>query len=300
MQALGKIISKIHNYKDFGFKSYQKLFESCVVPILDYCSSVWGYKHYQTIDNVQYRAIRYFLGVHRFAPKLAITADTGWLPSHYRRWVSMIRYWNRLILFDDNRLTKRIFNMDYRICKNNWCSDLKTVMSNLNLSNHFENKTVIHIDTVKDKINEYYSNILKADVTKVSKLRTYTTFKDNFETEQYVLLNLNKRERSLLAQFRCGILPLRVETGRYVGEPPEQRLCSFCNQLQIEDEKHFLIQCTFYNDIRADVFNDQFSNRQFNGLNDVDKLVYLVRKFPRKLAKYIVKAYMRRRNALYN
>ena len=69
-----------YNFGDFGFKSYPKLFESCVVPILDYCASVWGYKHYQTIDNVQYRALRYFLGVHRFAPKLAVTADTGWLP----------------------------------------------------------------------------------------------------------------------------------------------------------------------------------------------------------------------------
>ena len=238
--------------------------------------------------------------MHRFAPKLAITDAKGWLPSNYRRWVSMIRYWNRLILFDDNRLTKRVFNMDYNKCRNNWCSDLKTVMSNLNLINHFENKSIIHIDTVKNKINEYYSNIWKADVTKVSKLRTYTTFKDNFETEQYVLLNLNKRERSLLAQFRCGILPLRVETGRYVGEPPEQRLCSFCNQIQIEDERHFLIQCTFYNDIRTDVFNDQFSNIQFNILNDVEKLRYLVKNVPRKVAKYIVKACMRRRNALYN
>ena len=173
-------------------------------------------------------------------------------------------------------------------------------MSNLNLINHFDNKYIIHIDNVKDKINEYYYNIWKADVTKVSKLRTYTTFKDNFETEQYVLLNLNKRERSLLAQFRCGILPLRVETGRYVGEPPEQRLCSFCNQIQIEDERHFLIQCTFYNDIRTDVFNDQFSNIQFNILNDVEKLRYLVKNVPRKVAKYIVKSYMRRRNALYN
>ena len=95
-------------------------------------------------------------------------------------------------------------------------------------------------------------------------------------------------------------LPLRVETGRYVGEPPEQRLCSFCNQIQIEDERHFLIQCTFYNDIRTDVFNDQFSNIQFNILNDVEKLRYLVKNVPRKVAKYIVKSYMRRRNALYN
>ena len=50
--ALGKLVSKIHNFKDFGFKSYNKLFESRVVPILDYCASVLGFKHYQTIDIV--------------------------------------------------------------------------------------------------------------------------------------------------------------------------------------------------------------------------------------------------------
>ena len=70
--------------------------------------------------------------------------------------------------------------------------------------------------------------------------------------------------------------------------------------IQIEDGRHFLLQCTLYNDVRADDFKDQFSNWQFNILNDVDKLLYLVRNIPRKVAKYIDKAYMRRRNALYN
>ncbi|XP_053387326.1 uncharacterized protein LOC123542028 [Mercenaria mercenaria] len=37
---------------------------------------------------------------------------------------------------------------------------------------------------------------------------------DYFETENYVKLNLKRNERSLLAQLRCGILPLRIETGR--------------------------------------------------------------------------------------
>ena len=39
-RALEKIISKIHILKDFGFKSYEKLYYSCVVPILDYASGV--------------------------------------------------------------------------------------------------------------------------------------------------------------------------------------------------------------------------------------------------------------------
>ena len=95
-------------------------------------------------------------------------------------------------------------------------------------------------------------------------------------------------------------IALRECTCRYVGEPPEQRLCSFCNQIQIEDERHFLIHCTFYNDIRAAIFNEQLSNDHFNTMNDIDKFKYLVTNIPRKVAKYIVKAYMRRRNKIYN
>ena len=49
-----------------------------------------------------------------------------------------------------------------------------------------------------------------------------------------------------------------------------------------------------------EVFNDQLSSIQFNVLSDADKLTYLIRDVPRKVAKYIVKSYMRRRNALYN
>ena len=43
-RALGAVISKIHSYKDVGFKTYRQLYYSCVVPVLDYCSGVWGSK----------------------------------------------------------------------------------------------------------------------------------------------------------------------------------------------------------------------------------------------------------------
>lgn len=114
--------------------------------------------------------------------------------------------------------------MDYNKCRNNWCSDVKTVMSKLNLNCHFDNKTIVCMKTAESKIIEHYANIWKTDVLKISKLRTYVTFKDKFITEQYVELNLDKHERSVLAQFRCGIFPLRIETGRYVNESPEERL----------------------------------------------------------------------------
>ena len=42
-----------------------------------------------------------------------------------------------------------------------------------------------------------------------------------------------------------GILPLNVETGRYKNIPADQRFCFVCKE-SIEDEMHFLFECSFY------------------------------------------------------
>ena len=86
---------------------------NCVVPVMDYCSSIWGYKKYQQIDNVQNRAMRFYLGVHRYAPIAAISGDLGWVPSQYRRRLNMLKLWNRLVNFNSDRITKLAFDQDY-------------------------------------------------------------------------------------------------------------------------------------------------------------------------------------------
>ena len=299
-RALGSIINKVHGLKDFGFRSYEKLFDSCVTTILDYCASVWGYKKTQKIDNVQNRAMRYFLGVHRFTPVLAMVGDTGWIPSVYRRWQCMLRLWNRLLLMDDNRVTKQVFNMDYQKCANNWSTEIKTILSYIGCSDHFNNRSVISLTDSSSRIRNYYNSVWTIDVQQVSKLRTYRVLKTEFKCEDYVKLNLKKCERSVLCQFRTGILPLRVETGRYVGEPADQRYCTLCTSdvPVVEDERHFLFNCTLYNNLRENTYSDLFSDNRH--LPPDQRLKHLITSYHRKLSKFILSAYRMRRNALYS
>jgi len=42
-RALGSVISKFNAFKDIGFYTYTKLFDSSIWPILDYCSSIWKF-----------------------------------------------------------------------------------------------------------------------------------------------------------------------------------------------------------------------------------------------------------------
>ena len=167
---------------------------------MDYCSSVWGVKRHQSLDNVQHRAMRYFLGVHRFTPILTMVGDTGWLPSIYRRWRSMIRLWNRLILMNDERLTKKVFNADLELhnSSKNWSFEIKQVMNDIGLSDQFESKSVINLSKVDEHLNVFYTRKWQEDVQHVPKLRTYRVFKSEFKTEEYVKLNMYKNGRSIM------------------------------------------------------------------------------------------------------
>jgi hypothetical protein len=155
------------------------------------------------------------------------------------------------------------------------------------------------MDLAKENMNQFYSTLWSRDYERVSKLRTYRTFKTEFTCEEYVKLNLKRNERALFAQFRTGILPLRVETGRYVGESPEQRLCKLCNSGLVEDETHFLVECALYSNTRSVIFGNILNCDEFIRKSNKDKLVFLVQTHPRKCAKFIVNAYYIRSSMLY-
>ena len=91
-----------------------KFYNSCVAPILDYSSSLILPVRRLCAESGN----EVLLGVHRFAPTLVMTGDTGWILSMYRRWTSMVRFLNRILDVRNDRLVRRIFEEDYRHCKN--------------------------------------------------------------------------------------------------------------------------------------------------------------------------------------
>ena len=58
----------------------------------------------------------------------------------------------------------------------------------------------------------------------MSKLRTYRLFKIEFKLEDYVHMDLSLAQMSILAQIRCGILPLCIETQWVEGMAEAERL----------------------------------------------------------------------------
>ena len=87
-------------------------------------------------------------------------------------------------------------------------------------------------------------------------------------------ISINRGHRSVLAQFRSGILPLQIETGRY---PVEFRICLMCDENVCENEIHFMFSCKFYQDLQANLYENVIPIYQhFLELADFDKLQILI------------------------
>jgi hypothetical protein len=276
-RALGGVISKFKALKNVRFETFTKLYESGVIPVAHYAAGVWGYVKGNGIDLVQNRAVRYYLGVHKRAPNAAIMAEMGWLNSKYHRYICMLRYWNKMLDMDENRLTRKIFEIDYLNCMNNWSYEVRTILEKIGLLNIFETKTKCNLELAGSKFKENMLATWHQEIRNKPKLRTYVKFKRNIETETYVKSFLGRQNRSLLAQFRIGILPLKIETGRFTNTPLDARICNLCNLNEIENEMHFLCSCPLYQISRNIMYNKAINNYpDFVNKTNEDKLVYLL------------------------
>ena len=298
-RALGGIKCKVKYIKDCGYSTYMKLYDTGVIPILNYAAGIWGYGNYAQHDYVQRRALRYFLGVHRFAPNHAIEGDMGVYPTKISRHIEMIRLWNRLVTMNPNRLTTRIFEWDKAVCNRNWSEEVYSILEKVGMDDLFFSKSLVDTNCVQCKLQQLEQKQWEENRFTKMKLRYYNMFKNCIEPECYVAANSSKVKRSVLAQFRAGILPLAIETGRFRNLDVEQRVCLICPS-EIEDEFHFLMSCPNYAELRINMFTKILSEYDyFNDMEDIEKFIFLNSNCQLEVGKFLVAAWEKRKMTLF-
>ena len=302
-RATGAIIAKFKDLQNVHFTIFSKLYETGVIPILEYASEIWGFAKHHNCDQVQYKAIRYFLGVHRFTPVAGLIGDIGWVNTRDRRRTCIIKYWNKLVKMKSSRLTKKVFNWDFQISSssNNWNSYVNKILNSVNMLSSFYQKKLININEYKNRLQINAKTQWLDELRSKPKLRTYMTFKDDIYTENYVKSFMPRRPRSLLAQLHLGVLPLHIETGRfknikdnvtikYRTVSVEERKCLVCKLYLVEDEIHFVCTCIKYRNERLNFFKEvSAKNVLFNSMDCKEKFIYLIKCESILLATFIEK-----------
>ena len=222
-RALSALYAKFKRSGGMAYDVFTKLYTSLVQPILYYCSGIWGLSNHSKINTVQNKACRYFLGVGKNAANIASRGDMGWTDCFVKQKVECCRLFCKLTNITDNRIVKNIFTWSktHGRC---WEKRFLKFAQDIGLLHLFEQTTVSVTDAIKlcksrlieiDK-QTWRTNLFNdADHENGNKLRTYRLYKHELQLESYVKIPLQRDHRRILAMFRCGNLPLHIETGRF-------------------------------------------------------------------------------------
>lgn len=247
-----------------GYKTFTKLYDCCVSPIMEYCSEVVGHSTIKKIQDIQFRACRYYLGLPRTTALVTLNSEMGWLPVEYRRHKGVLRYYNRLMRMENTRIQKKVF-LSSQSNKNSWAQETLKILQKYNLAHYWDLNSAVPTELMELNIKETYKADWYAELDEKPKLRLYRHIKTSTTASRYVKAGVPKHTRSLISQLLCGSLRLRLETGRYDNELLFDRTCQACKTGEVENESHFVFDCIAYEHPRNELY-DKVGDCDFRGL----------------------------------
>ena len=194
-----------------------------------------------------------------------------------------------MVHLDDGRVNKQMFlwadqmaSRNYR----NYTFVIKDTLRQIGLAHfadtHFANNLRTFFIDVHEVLMDMHSLKWPTQINRESsesgngrnKLRTRKLCKTDYIAEDYCKSFIPISHRSAISRLRCGVAPIRIETGRFENLEVSQRLCRFCNF--VEDEIHVILHCDADNDLRNILITKASSLfPTFNNLTENDKMKFL-------------------------
>jgi hypothetical protein len=293
------------------YYTYMHLFDQIVKPVLLYGSEVWGDWYFRNMDSIynslkvdvlelcHLKFCRFVLGVNRKAPNIGVYGDTGRFPITLSAAISFTKYWNRVANIDtqsNNLLHCAYMETMQQNAKGSWFLNVKNMLQLISEKlDLYQQNHMVYTSKLKMALKQLYKKGWKeelfCDTRKGNfgnKLRTYRTYKSDFRTEEYLWKCYNTAHRKAIARFRLSAHKLNIESLRYARPriEPQDRLCTNCNINECEDELHFMITCSCYDDIRSIFFQEISAKYEpFTALSNTDKFTWLCS----NIDEYIIK-----------
>ena len=279
--ALSSIITKMIKLKGLPYTVYSMLYRTCISSISQYGSEVYGFKQYDSEQRLQLRALRAYLGLPKNVTSCGLLSEFDMLLPYFQTRIRMIQHLNRIFCTPSNRLMYMIYKWDHCLNESGristWSTEVKTVLEEHNLGTIFQKQEVFNIKTTVEELKRSMlikqKELLKTECTLKPKLRTFLRFKDFDTMPPHIGKALSFYERRVISKLRLGILPLRIESGRYLRPhvPENDRTC-YCGSGKVESEYYALFECKMYNNLRNTWLSRLCKPANFLDLSENEKL----------------------------
>ena len=233
-----------------------KLFDSLILPILNYGSEIWSFSKSQDAERIHLKFLKQILGVRKQTCNLAVYGVLGRVPLSVLHKTRVLKYWFKILSTPQSLIYKvynqQVVDVNNGSNDNSWALNLKRLLDSLGFQFLWINQSMSRsqLNMVLQAVYDQFLQSWYADVGNTSKLSVYRHTDKHFKYENYLNDVVVEKHKIALSRFRTAAHKLMVEEGRYRGIDKNLRICQFCNANIVEDEYHFLLVCPMYREQR--------------------------------------------------
>ena len=111
-RSIGRVVQLFKGLKNMGIRTFETLYRSYVLPIMNYGSAVWGFKEARESQVLQNRVGHFYFGVNKFTPVATTSLELDWLDPKFTRWLEILRYKNQLLKMKDTHLPVKVYKWE--------------------------------------------------------------------------------------------------------------------------------------------------------------------------------------------
>ena len=251
------------------------LYESCVRPILEYASEVWGdvsKTNAQKLTTVQHHALKASLGVNRRSHTGDVCVEAQVPPLEPRRKIQILRFWKNLHLHP-RPLTKFLTELPARkrLQKKQRSSFLERV-TQLKRELHFSHEKIL--DLKKVQYNNCVRNLWKYQRQQRGRADERSTHYNLIQPDITFSCpsDYSKSKRKTVAEWhglRLGTLPLNKFLHSIARHPDGQCECN----TEEETVEHFLLRCPNYKVARTNLIREVKTSYNTNAQPSLTRLL---------------------------
>ena len=268
-------------------------FDKLISPISNYGSEVWGFAKQITLSVFIYSFAKKLLSVKQCTQNDFVYGELGRCSFQLTRYRNIIKYWLKILHCSERKYVRIIYNMLYNYCINfpnkvTWVKLLRDLLGNLGFMDVWLQQSVgdsvLFLNLVKRRLTDWNSRL--NDSTRALFYRNFS-----FGYKTYLDFVSVGKLRFALSRLRLSSHHLEVETGRWARPNAtlfEERRCTSCHSL--EDEFHFVLECSRYNDLRT-IYIPNHYRRRPNMFKLVELFKSESKKTQKNLSLYVFEAF---------
>ena len=188
---------------------------------------------------------KHLLGVQKQTTNIAVLLELGQIPLILHAIKIAIKNWERInILKKANILVTKSYEIALQEDLK-WPNLVRNKLAEIGMMQSFWGEQETHKKAFSRMSDIFHQDAFSAMSKDSSKMRSYQLIKGEIGFETYLTTVVNIQNRKILSKFRLSNHNLMIEKGRHLNINKNLRFCPFCPK-HIEDEMHFLLECTSY------------------------------------------------------